>query len=302
MIILKKSVLFILASVFFIYSSIMMLISYLPRLLEHMGIEPPIITLTMTVFMSTFFIFPPFLGKYSDKIQNRIYFVKLGTVGMFFILILLLFAYNIILLNIELFILGFFTSFLTIYLTLYSELVQNDTKWISYYNAACAIGWFFGVVMGGIWIEIFSISNIIIFTLMSFIMSMIFVIFIKENRPAILNANKTLSESIDINANINNNNISASIFYSLFFRNFGIIPILNIIVIIIGFHITNESEIGLLVGINPLMQFFLMVIMGKVLSQKNIKLFLMRMLTFFILYHLSVSRPDLPNALFPAKS
>ena len=98
----------------------MMLISYLPRLLEHMGIEPPIITLTMTVFMSTFFIFPPFLGKYSDKIQNRIYFVKLGTVGMFFILILLLFAYNIILLNIELFILGFFTSFLTIYLTLYS--------------------------------------------------------------------------------------------------------------------------------------------------------------------------------------
>ena len=49
---------------------------------------------------------------------------------------------------------------------------------------------------------------------------------------------------------------------------------MNIIVIIIGFHITNESEIGLLVGINPLMQFFLMVIMGKVLSQKNIKLFL----------------------------
>ena len=218
MIILKKSVLFILASVFFIYSSIMMLISYLPRLLEHMGIEPPIITLTMTVFMSTFFIFPPFLGKYSDKIQNRIYFVKLGTVGMFFILILLLFAYNIILLNIELFILGFFTSFLTIYLTLYSELVQNDTKWISYYNAACAIGWFFGVVMGGIWIEIFSISNIIIFTLMSFIMSMIFIIFIKENRPAILNANKTLSESIDINANINNNNIS-----SLIFSTFGLL-------------------------------------------------------------------------------
>ena len=273
MLISKKSVIFILLTVFFIYSSIMMLISYLPQFLGLLGTELPIITLTMTVFMSTFFIFPPFIGKYSDKLQNRIYFILFGTAGMVITLIFLLFAKNIIVLNIELFILGFFTSFITIYLTLYSELVQNDTKWISYYNAVCAMGWFLGVLLGGLWVDIFSIESVVVFALIAFLMSIIFVVFIRENRQKILDINTKVSKNIDKEV-INNDNISKSIFYSLFFRNFGIIPILNIIVMIMGIHISSTSEIGLLIGINPLMQFFLMLFIGKVLSQKNIKYFL----------------------------
>ena len=274
MIIAKKSVIFILLNVFFIYFSIMMLISYLPPFLDNMGIGSPIKTLTITIFMSTFFIFPPFLGKYSDRLQNRIYFILLGTVGMLFMLILLLFAGNIIILNIELFILGFFTSFLTIYLTLYSELVQNDTRWISYYNAVCAIGWFLGVVIGGLWIDLFKIETIIIFSLIILLMGIIFVIFIKENRQAILSANKILFENNNREVIMSDDNISQSIFYSIFFRNFGIIPILNVLYSIMEPHISSNSEIGMLVGINPLMQFFLMLLIGKFLTQKNIKIFL----------------------------
>ncbi|MFX1420424.1 MAG: MFS transporter [Promethearchaeota archaeon] len=274
MIISRKTVIFMLINVFFIYFSIMMLLSYLPRFLENIGTESSIITLTMTVFMSTFFIFPPFLGKYSDRLQNRIYFILLGTAGMLCMLILLVFAKNIIVLNIELFILGFFSSFSSIYLTLYSELVQNDKKWISYYNADCAIGWFLGVVIGGLWIDIFSVETIIIFSLMIFLLSIIFVIFIRENRQAILNANENLLKNINIEIHNKDDNIPRSLFYSIFFRNFGVVPILNIIIIIMSFHISSNSEIGLLIGINPLMQFFFILIMGKVLSQKNFKLFL----------------------------
>ncbi|UCC18793.1 MAG: MFS transporter [Promethearchaeota archaeon] len=274
MIIARKSVIFMLLNVFFIYFSIMMLISYLPRFLENMGTGPSIITLTMTIFMSTFFIFPPFLGKYSDKLQNRIYFILLGSAGMLFMLILLIFAKDIIILNIELFILGFFCSSSSIYLTLYSELVQNDKKWISFYNANCAIGWFLGVVIGGLWIDIFSVETIIIFSLMIFLISIIFVIFIRENRQAILNANESLSKNINIEMDNKDDNIPRSLFYSIFFRNFGVIPILNIIIIIMSFHISSNSEVGLLIGLNPLMQFFFMLLMGKVLSEKNLKLFL----------------------------
>ena len=274
MIISKKSVAFILGTVFFIYLTIMMLYTYLPQYLIFIGTEPPIITLTMTFAMSTFFIFPPLLGRYSDKLQNRIYFIFIGPVGMLITLALLLFTRNIIILNILVFIFGFFTSFITIYLTLFSELVQNDKKWISYYNSVCAIGNFIGVIIGGILIDFFNIENLFLFALIMFLSSIIFNVFIRENRQLILDNNIELSENIH-NEGIKNifeeDNISKSIYYGLFFRNFAIIPILNIIVIIMGFYIPNNTEIAFLVGINPLFQVFIMLFIGKKLNQKNIK-------------------------------
>ena len=274
MIISKKSVAFILGTVFFIYLAIMMLYTYLPQYLIFIGTEPPIITLTMTFAMSTFFIFPPLLGRYSDKLQNRIYFIFIGPVGMLITLALLLFTRNIIILNILIFIFGFFTSSVTIYLTLFSELVQNDKKWISYYNSVCAIGNFIGVIIGGILIDFFNIENLFLFALIMFLSSIVFNVFIRENRQLILDNNIELSENIHnegIKKILEEDNISKSIYYGLFFRNFAIIPILNIIVIIMGFYIPNNTEIAFLVGINPLFQVFIMLFIGKKLNQKNIK-------------------------------
>ena len=274
MIISKRSVAFILGTVFFMYLAVMMLYTYLPQYLIFIGTEPPIITLTMTFAMSTFFIFPPLLGRYSDKLQNRIYFIFIGPIGMLVTLVLLLCTRNIIILNILIFIFGFFTSSVTIYLTLFSELVQNDKKWIAYYNSICSIGNFIGVMIGGILIDLFNIENLFFFTLIMFLSSIIFNVFIRENRQLILDNNIELSENVH-NEGIKNileeETISNSIYYSLFFRNFAIIPILNIIVIIMGFYIPNNTEIAFLVGINPLFQFFIMLYIGKKLNQKNIK-------------------------------
>ncbi|MFW9826623.1 MAG: MFS transporter [Candidatus Thorarchaeota archaeon] len=275
MIISKKSVLVILATVFFIYFSIMMMLTYLPQFLTVLEIESSIITLTMTVFMFSLFLFPSFIGKYSDKLQNRIYFIFIGTIGMLITIFFLLFTRNIILLNIEIFIFGFFTSFLTIYLTLFSELVQDDKKWISYYNSICSVGNFLGVLMGGIFIDIFRIQNLFLFSLISFLVGMIFIVFIREDRNLILSKNDIVSRNNDIEFKNNeikeNNNISHSIYYSLFFRSFGIIPIVNILVIIMSFYIINNVSIGFLVGLNPLLQCFIILFIGKIISDKNIK-------------------------------
>ncbi|MFX1364236.1 MAG: MFS transporter [Promethearchaeota archaeon] len=274
MIISKKSVIFILGTVFFIYVAIMLLYTYLPQYLLFLGIESPIITLTMTFTMSTFFIFPPLLGRYSDKLQNRIYFIMLSPLGMFTTLVLLLFTKNIIILNVLIFIFGFFISFGTIFFTLFSELVQNDKKWISYYNSICSIGNFTGVIIGGIFIDFFNIENLFLFALIMFLPSIIFNIFIRENRQLILESNAEISENAhkeEVIKNLKKENISKSIYLSLFFRNYGIIPILNILVIIIGFYLGNNTQIALLVGINPLLQFFTMPFIGKKLKQNNIK-------------------------------
>jgi len=274
LIILKRSVIFILGTVFFINLTIMMLYTYLPQYLTFIGTESPIITLAMTFAMSTFFIFPPLLGMYSDKLQNRIYFIFISPSGMLITLILLLFTRNIIILNILIFVFGFFTSFITIYFTLFSELVQNDKKWISYYNSVCAMGSFIGVIIGGILITNFRIENLFLFTLVTFISSIILNMFIREKRQLILDNNPEISENIDKKVTkdiLEEVNISKSIYYSLFFRNFAVIPILNILVIIIGFHVPDNTEIAFLVGINPLFQFFAMLFIGEKLKQKNVK-------------------------------
>lgn len=253
----------------------MMMLTYLPQFLAFLEIESSIITLTMTVFMSSLFLFPSFIGKYSDKLQNRIYFIFFGTIGMLITIFCLLFTRNIILINIEIFIFGFFTSFLTIYLTLFSELVQDDKKWISYYNSICSIGNFLGVLVGGILIDIFRIQNIFLFSLIAFLVGMIFIIFIREDRNLIINQDDTIARNMDIEVKNNvvkeNDNISHSIYYSLFFRNFGIIPILNILVIIMSFYITSNTSIGFLVGLNPLLQCIIIIFIGKIINDKNVK-------------------------------
>ncbi len=256
----------------------MLLLTYLPQYLEFLGTEPSIITLSMTVIMSTFFIFPSFLGKYSDKIQNRICFIFTLPVGMLIILALLLFTKDTIIINILLFVLGFFISFLTVYLTLFSELVQNDKKWVSYYNSVCSIGNFIGVLLGGILIDFFSIANIFLFSLITFLISIVFILFIRENRQLILEYNKKPTknfekEEIKIYFK-KENRISYSIYYSLFFRNFAIIPILNVLVIIMSPHIQTNISVGFLIGLNPLLQFFFIIILGIILNEKNIKLFM----------------------------
>ncbi len=124
-------------------------------------------------------------------------------------------------------------------------------------------------------IDAFRIENLFLFTLITFLSSIIFNVVIRENRQLILDTNTKLSENIykEVTNNILlKDNFSKSIYFGLFFRNFAIIPILNIIVILMGFYIPNNTEIAFLVGINPLFQFFIMPFIGKKLNQKNIKM------------------------------
>ncbi len=285
----KRSVILILISISIIYFAVMIIYAFLPAYLEYLDTPVPMIQLTRSIFISTLFIFPSFIGKLSDKIQNRYYFILIGIIGMIGSIFLLSFTKNLILINILLFIFGFFASSSIILFTLYVELVQNDPKKISLYNACMAAGWFLGVQTGGILIYNYGIGHIFIYSLIPFMLTLVPVIFIKEDRQLILEQTNKISES---NQNSNNegefvdkNPKFKNILSSLFFRSFGIRPILGTIVIIMGFHFTNQAEIGFLIGINPLMQFFLMILVGKIITKKNLKplMLLGYILTIFII-------------------
>ncbi|MHA2035348.1 MAG: MFS transporter [Promethearchaeota archaeon] len=268
MVLLKRSVILLLISAFIIFLAAWMIMAFLPQYLQVLGAPGPILQIIITIFLSTLFIFPYFLGKYSDKIQNRKYFVLIGTAGMILIPFLLLFTINLILITIILFIFGIFASTSSLLFTLYSELVQNNSKWISYYNAITALGWFVGAQIAGLFIENYGFNFVFIISLIGMVIGAIFLVFINEDRQIILNSAKT----IDLNDSQNIEfSISKSIYYGVFFRSFGIQPIMAILVVIMGFHLANDTEIGFLIGLNPLLQFFLMLLLGRLVIEKNFK-------------------------------
>ena len=82
MILSKRSVILILFSILVLSTASIGMVTYMPKYLAYFGTERPIIQLIMTIFPLTLFIFPPILGKYSDKIQNRLLFVIFGAVGV----------------------------------------------------------------------------------------------------------------------------------------------------------------------------------------------------------------------------
>lgn len=275
MIISKKSVILILISDLILSTAGIGLITYLPDFLDdYLEINNPIIQLIMTIFPLTLFIFPPLLGKYSDKIQNRILFIIFGATGVMLTFFLLIFIQDLMIIIILSFIYGFFGALYRIIFTLYAELVQNDTKYISYYNAMTTGGWFLGSLLGGIFIDIYGIEDLFLFLSIISLMNLIFVVFIRENRMMILDLHK---DNINDKSNElkEENSISPSIYYGLFFRNFGLKPIMAVLILIIGFYLSFYAEKGFLIGLNFLIQIPLMLLMGHVITEKNNKYFLM---------------------------
>ncbi|NVM34154.1 MAG: MFS transporter [Candidatus Lokiarchaeota archaeon] len=277
MILSKKSIILILFSVFIINTAAIIVYTYVPKYLLFLGIEKPLMQLIITIFPLTAFIFPPLYGFYSDKIQNRYKFILFGSIGITIAYFFLLLTQNLILIVVLIFLFGFFMASSNLLITLFAELVEDDKTLISYFNASVVAGWFVGAQFGGIYIDFYGIEHIFLFIFLISLPNVIVVVFIKEKRSLILERYNREVEKNAHNLVLNNEeeiSISQSIYYGLFFRNFSIKPIMPILAIIMSFHLGNDTEIGFLIGINFLLQFFQMLLIGKIITNKNIKSFM----------------------------
>jgi len=274
----KRSVILILISSFLINTAAMVVFTYTSTYLLDLGTGKSLMQLIVTIFPLTAFLFPPLYGFLSDKYQNRIIFLLIGTIGMIFAFLMLSLTRDLIFTTLFLFLFGFFMASSNISFTLYSELVEDDKKYISYYNAMIVAGWFVGAQFGGIFIDIYGIENIFLLVLLISLPNIICVVFIRENRSLILErynnrVNKKLN-GLNINDAEVENSISKSIYYGLFFRNFSIKPIMLILAFLMISYLGSLSEVGFLIGINFFLQFFLMLLAGKIISSKNVKSFM----------------------------
>ena len=252
----------------------MAIFTYIPPYLQVLGNKEFIIPLVSSIFPLTATIFPSLLGKRSDLIQNRSVFFIIGTIGTSLTLLLLLFTKELIWIIILLFLYGFFNSCFGIIFILYQEVVENNPKFISYYNAMIVLGWFAGSLFGGLFIDFYGILNIIFFLLLASVINIILLLFIKEDRKMILE-HYNLRSKQKVNNDIEqqrSKSISKSIYYALFFRNFGVRPVMAILAILMRDLLINATQIGILIGFNPLLQFFLMILIGKLIKDKSQKI------------------------------
>lgn len=274
----KRSVILILISVFLTNAAGMVIYTYASTYLLDLGTGKSLMQLIVTIFPLTAFLFPPLFGFLSDKYQKRIIFLIIGTIGTNFAFLMLSLTRDLIFTTLFLFLFGFFMASSNISFTLYSELVEDDKKYISYHNATIVAGWFVGAQFGGIFIDIYGIEQLFLLVLLISLPNLICVAFIRENRSLILEGynsrvNKNLNGLKRNGAEIKNS-ISKSIYYGLFFRNFSIKPIMAIIALIMISYLSSGSEVGFLIGINFFLQFFLMLLAGKIITSKNIKFFM----------------------------
>ncbi len=273
MILSKRSVILILIFVFLTNAAGMVIYTYASTYLLDLGIEISLMQLIVTIFPLTAFLFPPLYGFLSDKYQNRTIFLIIGTIGINLAFLMLSLTRDLIFTTLFLFLFGFFMASSNISFILYSELVEDDKKYISYHNATIVAGWFVGAQFGGIFIDIYGIEQIFLLVLLISLPNLICVAFIREDRSLILERYNSRDNKNLIGAEVENS-ISKSIYSGLFFRNFSIKPIMAILALIMISYLSSGSEVGFLIGINFFLQFFLMLLAGKIITRKNIKIFM----------------------------
>lgn len=279
MIISKRSVVLLLGSVLTYGTAAMALIYYLPRYLrDYLGFDLPLIQLVTTIYPFSMIFLPHLLGRYSDKIQNRYLFFVLGSIGASLLYLTLIFTKDLVLITIILIFYGMCGASYRLSFTLYQELTKNNPKFVTFYNAISVFGWFLGSQLGGIFIDIYGISQIFIFLLIISLINLSVIIFVRENRDIILehfNNGVEMSKLNELNNDEKISPISKSIYIALFSRHFGVRPIITILAVLMSFHLSSDTQIGFLLGFNPLLQFFLMLITGKIISKKNEKYIMM---------------------------
>lgn len=275
MILSKKSIILLLISALIANTTGMGVFAYAARYLLNLGVNIVIIQLILTFYIFTSLVFPPLIGKLSDKIQHRAMLFKFGAVGVSIIFFLFTNIVNLVLIIILMIFYGFFGTFSRLKFVLYAELVENDHRYIAYHAAITALGWFLGAFLTGIFVDIYGIEQYFQFLLMVSLLNLIIIMFIKEDRSLILERHDKVKDEnlndIIVNEKQEVSPISRSIYPSLFFRNFGIRPILLILAILMFFHLSSDTEIGFLIGINFLIQFFLNIILGHIITDKNLK-------------------------------
>jgi MFS family permease len=232
------------------------------------------------------------LGRFSDKTGRRKLLFISAIFGQIIIFLLLNLSSHLIYHCILNFVRG---SLLGIRMpssnALFAEIVEKENKrkeidlnlepievsgvQLSLLNAIKSTGWSIGVLGSSFVMSLYGVNALVIFLIISTAISLIFAIPVRDvKRDDIFSEDRTIntpngSQDLD-EPNSKRAKIKTLLFITVFCRQFGLIPFLQIISIIIkeaGFSIGTT---GFIIALNPIMQIVGMIINGRIIDNPKV--------------------------------
>jgi MFS family permease len=261
-------------------------------LIDTKGFSVGEVTFTMTWMGVGMAFFSWLLGRFSDKTGRRKLLFISAIFGQIIVFLLLNLSSNLFYHCILNFIRG---SLLGIRMpssnALFAEIVESENKrkeinlnlepievsgvQLSLLNAIKSTGWSIGVLGSSFVMSLFGVNALVIFLIISTAISLIFAIPVRDvNRDHILSEDNTIntpngSQNLD-ETNSKRAKVKTLLFITVFCRQFGLIPFLQILSIIIkeaGFSIGTT---GFIIALNPIMQIVGMIINGRIIDNPKV--------------------------------
>ncbi|MFX0082615.1 MAG: MFS transporter [Candidatus Hodarchaeota archaeon] len=273
--------------------------AFLPAFLESKGYSAGGIIFIMTWMGVGMAFFSWFFGRISDRTGRRKFFLIFALFSQIVIFMLLNLNTHIIFYCI----LNFFRGSLLgmrmpVENALFADIVEKSNKkngidanlgtieisgtQLSLLNATKSSGWAIGVLGSSFIISVFGEGSLVLFLIYATTIALIFAIPVQDIKKEELTINESETEIIKEElliqdprqGKLKNSRKRAKVkfhlFISVFFRQFGVIPFLQIIYIILTDAGISIGLTGVVIALNPILQVLAMVIMGRLVDNPKI--------------------------------
>jgi MFS family permease len=269
--------------------------AFLPKFLESKGFSDGSILFTMTWMGVGMALFSWLLGKVSDKTGRRKHLFIFSIFASIIVFLLIDLSDHILYQCILNFLRG---SFLGIFLptsnALFADIAEKENKTkelilnletfevsgvqLSLFSAIRSTGFAIGVLGSSFVIGVFGINVLVIFLIIATTISLLFAIPVKDIQKdhLVLEGDK-IQDPTRKRAKV-----KSLLFITVFFRQFGLIPFVQILINIITDTGFSTSTAGIIIALNPILQIIAMVINGRLVDNPKISEKIMMAIGFIL--------------------
>jgi len=278
--------------------------AFFPLYLSSIGFSVGTITFIMIWMGVGMAIFSWIFGRISDRTGRRKLFFISALILQVIIFLLIPVSNNFFYLSILTFFRGFILGMrMPVANALFADIVEKSNKkkeidktmgapevtgsQLSILSATKSTGWAVGVLISSFVIATFGVSAIVIFLISSTGIALIFALPVKDVKDKELELLEDNADSLEIPAEKikspkQGGKVKIILFVTVFFRQFGLIPFLQIISILLTDAGISEGMAGVIIALNPILQIIAMIINGRLIDNPKISERLMLAVGFIL--------------------